>query len=254
MLKPKIKTVVLTRDTASNTAWGKRLEALGFHVYSLPTIETGPLNLDDQQKDILRHLSDFDWLVFTSAKSVRYFIGVLFQLGIQWPSDKPQVAAIGNQTALLIKERGMHVGFKPSQANSAALGNELTPINGMRILFPRSGIAPGDLARLLSKRGGDVISLPIYTTRLIEEPDEAFLKKLSASSIDYLIFASPSAVRGLSRQVASPGLFRKAKSLPIISTGPSTTKALHDEKFHHIHTCSIPSIEGVIEILKQFAR
>lgn len=245
------KNVVLTRDTSGNATWGSRLESLGYHVYSLPTIKTVPLKLTDTQKDAIKHLTDFDWLLFTSANSARYFIGVLFQLGIKWPTEEPAVAAIGAQTAHYLEERGIRVTFQPTRANSTALGNELTPIEGARILLPQTDIASTDLARQLKGRGGEVTSLPIYTTQLIEKPDETFLQKLKAATISFLVFASPSSVQGFSARVTDLTLLREAKSIPAIAIGSSTATALENDGYLDIYTSRTPTIDGIITVLQQ---
>lgn len=251
MASTNSKTIVLTRDSAGNADWGPRLEQLGFKVYSLPTIETSPLELDVEQKGITRHLSDYDWLVFTSAKCVQYFIGVLFQLEIKWPSDKPKVAAIGARTAQLIEGRDIRVNFIPTKSNSKTLGDELTQAKGARILLPHTDIASNNLATQLTGRGGKVTSLPIYTTQTIAKPDEAFSHRLVEETKDILVFASPSAVHGFSLRITGPTLLQEAKSLPAIAIGSSTASALDDAGYTNIYTSRTPTFEGIVEVLKR---
>jgi uroporphyrinogen-III synthase len=251
MVSNGVKSIVLTRDIESNAAWGAHLESLGFQVYSLPTIETIPLELTHSQKDAIKHLPDYDWLMFTSAKSVRYFISILSQHGVTWPPEKPLVAAIGIQTARLIEKRGIRVSFKPSRSNSVTFGNELTPVNGTHILFPHTDIASDDLATQLARRGGKVSSLSIYTTRLVEGADEAFLHRLAAAKVDVLVFASPSAVHGFSLRVTDPALLQEAKLIPSIAIGPSTESTLRKAEFKHIYTSRIPTLAGIVEVLQR---
>jgi uroporphyrinogen-III synthase len=248
------KTVVLTRDSIGNAVWAKRLESLSAQVYSLPTIETAPLEPTAQNKAIIEHLSDFDWLVFTSGTSVRYFRGLLYVLGRRWPLARPKTATIGPQTAHLIEQNGFQVDFQPTRTSGTTLGEELTPVQGKHILLPRTDIASDDLATLLSKRGGDVTTLPLYTTHMIGAPDKEFLRKLKADAIDFIVFASPSGVRGFALQVADPNLLQKARLLPAIAIGPSTATALHEVDFRHVFTSRTPSLDGIIAVLHQLIR
>jgi uroporphyrinogen-III synthase len=245
------KTVVLTRDSTGNAAWASRLKSLGAQVYSLPTIETVPFEPTSQNKIIIKRLSDFEWLVFTSATSVRYFCGLLDTLESRWPLIGPKIAAIGTQTAHLIEQNGFQVDFQPTRSSGTALGEELTPVQGKRILIPRSDIASGDLAKLLSKRGGKVTTLPLYTTRITDTPDEEFLRKLNSDAIDFIVFASPSAVRGSSPRVADPSLLQIVRLMPAIAIGLSTATALHKADFRHVFTSRTPSLDGIIAVLQQ---
>ncbi|HEY4160752.1 MAG TPA: uroporphyrinogen-III synthase [Candidatus Saccharimonadales bacterium] len=242
-------TVALTRSAAGNAAWSARLQAAGVQIYSLATIETVPLELAAQTKTTLKQLSDFDWIVFTSAASVRYFLSALNQLGIKLPATGLHVAAIGLQTARLLEENGIRVDFRPSRSTGVALGEELNPVQGRRILLPRSKIASGELPAQLRKQGGEVTALPLYTTRLIDAPDTVFARQLAAASIDCIIFASPSAVRGFFRRIAGPELLQKTKLIPVIAIGPTTAQALQHGGFQHIHVSREPSPDGILEIL-----
>jgi uroporphyrinogen-III synthase len=247
-------TVVLTRDRTGNTVWAARLKSRGVQVYSMPTIETVPLQPTAQNKVIIKHLSDFEWIVFTSAASVRYFRNLLYISGGQWPPARPKVAAIGTQTAHIIERNGFQANFQPTRSSGTALGEELTMVRGESILIPRSDIASGDLATLLSRRGAKVTTLPLYTTRMIETPDEKFLRMLKTDAIDFIVFASPSGVRGFSLRVAEPGLLSKARLISAIAIGPSTAAALHEVDFRHVFTSRTPSLDGIIAVLQQLTR
>jgi len=247
-------TVVLTRSAAGNAAWSARLRIANVQVYSLPTIETVPLTPTAQTESVLKQLSDFGWIVFTSASSVRYFLSLLSQLKIKLPTLGLHVAAIGVQTARLLKENNIRVDFQPSRSTSTALGKELEPVQGRQILLPRSLVASNELVKQLRSRGGKVTTLPLYATRSIDTPDKAFAQELAAASIDCIVFASPSAVRGFSRRVADPELLQKAKLIPVIAIGPTTAQALQSSGFQRIYVSREPSPVGILETLQDLIR
>ena len=247
-------TVALTRSASGNAAWLVRLQASGLQVYSLPTIETVPLEQTSEIECMLQRLSSFDWIIFTSGNSVQYFLSSLDQLGINLSTLAPQVAAIGIQTAHSLETNGIRVSFMPSVSIGTVLGTELEPVQGRRILIPQSDIASNELATRLRGREAEVTVLPLYTTRLIDTPDEEFSRSLAATRIDYIIFASPSAVRGFSRRVNEPGLLQKAKSLPVVAIGPTTAQALRDSGFRHILASREPLLDGILEILQRLIR
>lgn len=245
------KNIVLTRDVEGNTIWGVRLKALGAKVYSLPTIETVSLELTTKNIAIAKHLSEFDWIIFTSAKTVSYFYDMLDKLGARRLSTSTKFAAIGPRTARQLEIIGARIDFLPSQSNSMVLGRELSPVRGKHILLPRTDIAPNELMNRLTDRGARVIALPLYTTRIINTPDADFMQKLRTRAMDSLIFASPSAVHGFSLRITDPELLRQAKQVPVVAIGPSTQAVLRKAGFQHIYTSPIPSIESIIGILQR---
>ncbi|WP_051999332.1 uroporphyrinogen-III synthase [Listeria cornellensis] len=60
------KHVLLTREAGKNEPWQDVLESAGFYVSAVPMIETRTHTCD-----VL--LDEYDWIVFTSANTVRYF-------------------------------------------------------------------------------------------------------------------------------------------------------------------------------------
>lgn len=248
----KHKLVVVTRSAAGNRAWASYLQALDAQVYSLPTIETAPLPLTADTAAILKRLADFDWLILTSANSIRYLRESTQRVGVQMQPKGLQIAVIGEQTAHAAKQAGLCIAFQPSRANSKTLGAELTPVRGKRILLPQTTIAPNDLAEALRIRGGTVTSLPLYRTNILDTPDEKLLKLLSDGKVDVLTFASPSAVHGFTERLTRSCL-QRAHELPAIAVGPEVAARLAESGFLHIYTSATPSIGGILNILQQLA-
>lgn len=248
------KLVVLTRTESGNRAWTPYLQAQGTRVYCLPAIQTIPLSLGPQASAALGQAASFDWLVLTSAAGARYLFRTLAGL-TDVPSLKAgvQIAAIGPQTAHVLQTVGLVAAFVPSRPDSRTLGAELPLAPGQRVLLPRTTIASGELAETLRTRGGTVTAVPLYQTRTLDTPDEQFAQALQTRSVDYLTFASPSAVQGFCKRVTEP-YFSTARELPAVAIGPTVAAALSQHGFHSVYTSNAPSITGIIEILQQLAR
>src|SRR5262249_46546891 len=87
------KRIVVTRDRRQAAELGDPLEALGAEVISVPTIEiceaTDPCPLDNA----IARLDSYDWLIFTSANGVRYFIDRLDRSRFDLRSLKAKICA-----------------------------------------------------------------------------------------------------------------------------------------------------------------
>ena len=65
------RRIVVTRAARQSGGLRERLEQQGAEVLLLPTIEIAPPDSYAPLDDALRHASDFDWLVVTSANAAR---------------------------------------------------------------------------------------------------------------------------------------------------------------------------------------
>ena len=66
--------IVVTRAKGQADALSSRLEALGADVIEMPTIEIQPAADYGPLDERLRQLGSYDWLIFTSANGVRFFV------------------------------------------------------------------------------------------------------------------------------------------------------------------------------------
>ena len=97
-------------------------------------------------------LSDYDWVVVTSANGVRALLGALGDLralaGVR-------IAAIGPATADALRAYGLRADLVPKAFTSTAILAAMTEqgIAGQRLLLLRADIAPSDLVDGLRQAG-----------------------------------------------------------------------------------------------------
>jgi uroporphyrinogen III methyltransferase/synthase len=228
--------VLLTRPADQAEPWRRALHAAGAAVVDYPTIEVGPPPDWAPLDTALARLSDYQWLVFTSANAVR-FTWQRWPAAIA-PSDMriPRVAAVGSQTAGALTERGFVVACQPaleSQDGLIAAFGELPP--GTRILFPQAIGGREALTAALRVRDCAVDVVPASQTlpRADLPPPPPF---------DVATFASPSALRALVDRHGAAALAGR----PLVVIG-STTAA--EAASHGLEAVSAraPRIEEVVE-------
>lgn len=247
------KLVVVTRSEKGSQEWGRLLNDHGAAIYNLPTITMQPVTLTPDMTNTLGDIRSFDWLVFTSANGIRYLQELAQEIGLKLDSASlPPVAAIGEKTAQAVRAAGMTVGFRPTQSDSQTLGQELQPVEKQKVLLLRTTLASDELARQLELRGGIVTDLSIYQTRSVEEIDDHFSNLLQQRKIDFITFASPSAVEGLVHRLSGSD-FEKVQKLPAIAIGLSVVSALDKHGFSNVHMAHKPTPAGVVETLEQLS-
>lgn len=242
----KGKRIVLTRSARGNYAWKKYFADLGATVYTFTTIRTEPVKPTPEIVKALRNLSDFDWIIFTSAAGLRAMRVIAKAAAIDIsPSRVPPLTVIGPATAAAARKMGYAIAFSPTVSNEATLAGEFKSLHGRSILLLRTDIASPVFSQMLQASGAKVADISIYRTSLEEGRDVAFEKLIVDKKIDFLIFASPSAVRGFCDRISGEVMLREAKKIPAIAFGAFVKKALIDAGFKKIRVTSASTREAV---------
>lgn len=230
------KRVVVTRAKGQSQTLVAKIRELGGEALSVPTIEILPP--EDGSEALARSaskLSEYDWLIFTSANAVPRFFHFLKDArdlaGVK-------VAAIGNGTARELTKFNIVADLVPSSFVAESLISEF-PAGPGRVLLPRAKVARDLIPVELVGKGWQVDVVEAYRT---EAPSTrpALVEAISGS--DAIIFTSSSTA---SNFLAGYGL----DSLPalVVSIGPVTTKTLEENGVHEVVTAAVHNMDGVIE-------
>ena len=218
---------MVTRAPAQSTELRERLEKLGAKVILLPLVRfQEPEDAGDLDRAV-RSLEGFDWLVFTSANAVTFFLARCRQLGC-WPAGKPvKIAAIGSATQLALEKQGLGASLVPAEFSGAGLAAELSEaISGKSVLLPRSDRAGGELPSLLRRAGADVTEAVAYRTVGPEEFDRCLIEAILGGQADAVTFFSPSAFREFRNLVGSEALSNWNSRVAFAAVGPVTAEAI----------------------------
>ena len=170
---------------------------------------------------------EYDWIFFTSVNAVKYFD--FTQL-----NQQAKILAIGNQTTKTLQELGSSVDFQPKEGFSEGLVEEWLRLVGakQRVFWPHSFHARRVIYNALVRQEHVVLEQVIYKNEFFPE-DQVRLKKLIMNeTIDYVLFASPSAWTSFSKTI------RTFKQLPenfwsqltIAAIGPVTARVIEKEQ------------------------
>ena len=161
----------------------------------IPTIETVPLPLGAEEKTKIKYFNDYDYLIFTSANAVKYFIANVGKKNFI-PASNLLIAATGEKTALELTKLGIKVKIIPAQFSAGGL-LEVLPVKlaGKKFLIPGSKISRATLRNGLARRGAIVDFVPVYDTKTREKAKKE-LEKFSGKKFDAFVFTSPSSIKG----------------------------------------------------------
>jgi uroporphyrinogen-III synthase len=216
------KPVVVTRAESEKGPLSSELRDLGLQVLLWPAVsvaaaETGPL------QDALRALNEFDWIVFAS----RYAVAAVIEQ-IPVPPANLRVAAVGQATGQVLRQRGWPVDLLPEDANAAALVSAfaMKPMQGTKVLFPASSRALPTIAAGLTQLGATVVQVEAYRTEPASLDVESCRATIERDGVGAVTFASPSAVIELEHSLGKPHFSRLLAGAKVVAIGPTTAREL----------------------------
>jgi uroporphyrinogen III methyltransferase / synthase len=199
------RTVVVTRAASQAGEFVAELEQYGAKVIICPTIEIAEPESYEHVDEAIDHLYGYDWLIFTSANAIEFFLRRLHARGVMVEElDALKVCAIGQASAEKLRDAQVHVDVVPSQSKAegvfAALkefvgGSE--QLRGLNILLPRAAVARDYLPKGLEDAGARVDVVTTYRTVVPENLDRGRLSAMLAGSADCIAFTSSSTVKNL---------------------------------------------------------
>jgi uroporphyrinogen III methyltransferase/synthase len=222
------KTIVTTRDQAGNAEFAGKILDRGGCPVEFSTIAIKPLTDGNEFLKAMSHLADYDWVIFTSPNGIRVFFDAMAALGKDarvFASNK--LATLGVKTAAALAERGLRADFVPTVFTGRELGWQLvasTNLNGKKVLSLRSDLATNDLVDVLEKGGATVHDVGLYTAVPRTGDADALRKQIEDGGIDWLTFASPSAVRNFFDAIAPETV--NGSRTRVASIGPVTSEQL----------------------------
>lgn len=197
--------ILVTRPSSRSGKLADALRGLGAEVIEFPTVRTQLTDCAGQLRQVLSHIGDYRYLVFTSPAGVDYFFDLLRQLRLDIRCiGSISIAVIGSASAQALEKYGLIPELMPKHYNSAALGALLNEHiqDGQRVLLLRSSMGSPQLVEEI-KHGKQiqVTDLAIYDT-IYETKDFYGIKELlEAGGIEMAMFTSASTVRGFVQAV-----------------------------------------------------
>jgi uroporphyrinogen III methyltransferase/synthase len=214
--------IIITRAQERAGNLSTRLRTLGADAVELPSIEIGPLDDYAALDTAIANLRAYDWLIFTSANGVRFFLERLDRSPHDLRSLSGRIAAIGPATKAALEDLHLKVDLIGEEFVAESLLEALSQqdLTGQRILLARAEVARDTLPAGLRARGAQVDVVAAYRTTAPENLSERARDLLKAPRRpDWITFTSSSTVRNMVTAVGVESL----KGIRVASIGPVTS-------------------------------
>jgi uroporphyrinogen-III synthase len=228
------RPVVVTRSESTDGPLSSELRNLGWPVLLWPAVSVEPAAKGELEKALRE---SFDWIVFAS----RHAVAAVTEIVPAAPAGT-RIAAVGQATAQVLRQRGWPVDLLPSEASAAALvaafegtaAVSRSAASGqlpgaLRVLFPASSRALPTIAAGLTQLGAEVVQVEAYRTESSAALDvESCRTWIARGGVGAVTFASPSAVDELEHALGKDDFDRLLSSAAAVAIGPTTARALTD--------------------------
>jgi uroporphyrinogen III methyltransferase/synthase len=207
------KRILITRAIPQAHELAARIIALGGEPLCLPVLELQPPRDPAPLDRALDSLDRYQWVIFTSANGVAFFMKRLQERGLDIRAIRGSLAAIGPGTGKALAGYGLRVAFTPEQYRAETLLDGLLGViaPGSRVLLPRAAEARNVLPDGLRAGGILVDVAPSYQTVSGGARHKRLLQEALQGRVDYLTFTSSSAIRNFKN------LFEEAELAGLLS-------------------------------------
>lgn len=221
------KQILVTRAREQASELSHRLRELGAATVEFPTIEVIPPESWVEVDHGLKRIPGYDWIIFTSANGVRFFLDRLLALGMDIRDLKgPRIGAIGPQTAEGLRAMKIRVDLIPQEYRAEAIfeGLKDRDLRGQRFLIPRAKVARDILPEELRRAGAIVDVVEVYQTICPQGDSEGISQQLRAKQISAITFTSSSTVTNFVERIGQANAKDLLKEVVVASIGPVTAE------------------------------
>ncbi len=242
------RRLLVTRAAHQAGKLSEGLRALGAQPVEVPVLEIRPPHNFAPLDAALRQFGSYDWLILTSANSVRAVLDRAASIGISLGGAvKLRIAAVGEATAVAARRAGFAVAFVPSTYVAEALAGGLAgEVAGKKMLLARAEAARDVIPDALRAAGARVDVVDAYRNVLPEQA-ATLLRAALERGIDAATFTSSSSVRHLAAAARAAKIAFPFAGVPAISIGPITSATLREHGWEPAAEASISDLSGLME-------
>lgn len=246
------RRVLVTRAAHQAGKLSEGLRALGAEPVEVAVLEIQPPESFDTLDAALQQLCRYDWLILTSANTVRALAERAAHLGAELGSNASQkVAAIGEATAAAARKAGLPVTLVPEAYVAESLLKDLSGIAaGQRFLLARAAVARDVIPDALRRSGAMVDVVDAYRNVLpFDAPVQ--LRSALAAGIDAATFTSSSSATHLAEAARAAGMGFPFAGVAAVSIGPITSQTLRELSWIPAAEALVSDIPGLIKAVER---
>jgi uroporphyrinogen-III synthase len=249
------RRVLVTRAAHQAGKLSDGIRALGAEPVEVPVLEIRPPESFKALDEALLELAGYDWVILTSANTVRALAERAAHLGVALTQPVGlKIAAVGGTTAEVARKKGFTLTFVPdSYVAESLVDGLLGQVAGSKILLARAAVARDVIPDALRAVGASVDVVDAYRNVMPEVAPEQ-LRQALAKGIEAATFTSSSSVTHLAEAALAAGVPWPFAGVAAISIGPITSATLREMGWEPAVEADPSDIPGLIAAVAQLLR
>jgi len=191
--------ILVTRQDTPESSLSVLLQSQGAAVVTAAMTKIIPPESWQSFDETVKGSLKIDWAVFTSSNGVSLCVSRLKDLQIdpQFFFSKIKIACVGQSTSSALSRHGITAELIPEHFQSEGLIDAFSQndLKNKRCWLLQAEYPRKTLCLALKKQGARIISTPVYRTVPSRKDTSFLLEELDQAKLDWIIFASPSAVQ-----------------------------------------------------------
>jgi len=220
--------ILVTRQDTPESSLSVLLQSQGAAVVAAAMTKIIPPESWQSFDKAVKSSLKIDWVVFTSSNGVSFCVSRLKDLQIdpQFFFSKIKIACVGQSTTSALSRYGISAELIPEYFQSEGLIDSFSQydLKNKRCWLIQAESPRKTLSLAMKNKGAKIISTPVYRTVPSGKDISYLLEELDQAKLDWIIFASPSAVQNF-HQVLPDGFWEDLAVKPEISCIGETTES-----------------------------
>jgi len=246
------KTIVVTRAKGQALPLIELLEQAGAQVILFPTIEINDPESFRLIDERIKHLKEYDYLVFTSANGVRGFLNRIQKLHKDLRCfNGIKIAVLGEMTAQVLRRHLLYPEIVPGFFTSKHLVEEFRKegMNGKNVLLIRSKLSSNMLPSRLRRMGAKVDEVSAYTVKKPQSDSKNVLRLFKNHGVDIITFTSPSTFNNFCSLMKGQPMAKLLKGVKVAAIGPVTKREIAKHGIRIAITASQHTASGLVDAI-----
>ncbi len=242
--------VLVTRPAHQSQGLIVALSERGASVLSFPTLIIHPVTLEENVKEKILTLVDYDYVVFISPNAVNYGMPhLLSHFDLKY--FKPQFATVGEGTADTLKNFGVKtVLFPENDIGALALLSCLpTNLSNKKVFVFKGDSGNQTLEDELKERGAVVNECICYKRIHTQEDPMPVLHALIRRGIDIIVLTSGESLRSL-HALIPPHLLQDFYQTPLIVVSDRIKSVAELFGFQHTYVAKDASNDAIVNAVQ----
>ena len=225
------KRIIVTRSRDQASAFAEMLIDRGATAIEFPTIDVVPPASWDELDSAVGSIETFNWLIFTSANAVKFFMERLRNLGKDLRILKGvNICTVGPKTSEALESYGLRSDLIPAEFKAEGVLDALGGVNvrGLKFLIPRAKIAREIIPDKLRELGADVTVATAYENVKPTADVDRVRKLLEGKKIAAVTFTSSSTVHNFVEILGQKEYKSLLNGVAVACIGPVTAKTAEE--------------------------